>query len=371
MGNSSLASIIVPIYNTRGYLEACVNSLLGQTYKNLQIILVDDGSTDGCGQLCDAFAQKDPRVQVIHQKNNGVSSTRNAGLDAARGDYVYFMDSDDQVTETMVEESVAVMEAEDCDLCVWRMLLRDEGDPSKSRYSGCPETVFFQFSTVREKQKFLSRWILNNRLGWSACCQVFRRKIIEEHHLRFISGQKIYEDIDFFFRYAAHCRNIRNIPKPFYIYRQHTSSTMHTSDVQSCVVWKLRLARVWKDTLSDHAPFQPIYAFCGVILSSLLIKGFPRTAAEREERARILRCYLVEEEDREWLLEQARMAVGDRAEILRICGLPLGLRVWGFYKSLLSGNISDFYRAFWLQACCAALLDLERRLISAIKGEPH
>lgn len=365
VGRAPLASVIVPVYNTSGRLEPCVDSLLGQTYHNLQIILVDDGSTDGCGEICDAFARRDPRVQVIHQENSGVSSARNAGLDAARGDYIYFVDSDDRVTETVVEESAAVMEAEDCDLCGWRMLIEDEQDASESRHSGCPKKLSLRFSTAREKQKFLSRWVLNNRLGWSACCRVFRRDLIERHRLRFLEGQKIYEDVDFLFRYTAFCRTFRNIPKLFYIYRQHSSSTMHTSVLQEQVAWKLRLIRSWESTLGDQALFQPLAAFSGIFLSSVLAKGLPRTTAEKRERAGILDRFLMGE-DRDWLLEQAQAAVEDRAEILKICGLPLGLRVCGFYKSLLTGNVSDFYRAFRPQAYCAALLELERSLVSAV-----
>lgn len=131
MKNGSLVSIIVPVYNTRNYLKPCVDSIRAQTYTNLEVILVDDGSTDGCGKLCDAFALEDPRIQVTHQENSGVSSARNAGLDLARGAYIYFVDSDDRVAETMVEESVAVMEAENCDLCAWRIRIENEENASK------------------------------------------------------------------------------------------------------------------------------------------------------------------------------------------------------------------------------------------------
>lgn len=118
MESGSLVSIIVPVYNTENYLGSCIESLLSQTYTSLQIILVDDGSTDGCGEICDAYARKDPRIQVIHQANGGVSSARNAGLDAARGRYVCFVDSDDHVLGTMAEEMVSAAEASACDLCV-------------------------------------------------------------------------------------------------------------------------------------------------------------------------------------------------------------------------------------------------------------
>ena len=96
-------SIVVPVYNTEAYLPACVETLLRQTHTNLELIFVDDGSTDGSGAILDAYAKKDPRVRVIRQKNGGVSSARNAGIDAATGDYIGFVDSDDTVEPTYCE----------------------------------------------------------------------------------------------------------------------------------------------------------------------------------------------------------------------------------------------------------------------------
>ena len=94
-----LISVIVPVYNVEPYLTACVESVLRQTYSNLEVILLDDGSTDGSGRLCDGFAQKDARVRAVHQQNSGVSAARNAGLDMAKGDYLYFLDGDDWALE--------------------------------------------------------------------------------------------------------------------------------------------------------------------------------------------------------------------------------------------------------------------------------
>ena len=92
---SDKISIIVPIYNVKKYIQQCVESLINQTYKNLEIILIDDGSTDGCGELCDEFGKKDQRIHVIHKQNGGLSDARNKGIDVASGDYIGFGDSDD------------------------------------------------------------------------------------------------------------------------------------------------------------------------------------------------------------------------------------------------------------------------------------
>ena len=102
MSNKPLISVIVPIYNVEKYLEKCVHSIVKQSYENLEIILVDDGSTDACGALCDQLALQDHRIQVIHKPNGGLSDARNAGLDRMRGKYVTFIDSDDWVTEDYI-----------------------------------------------------------------------------------------------------------------------------------------------------------------------------------------------------------------------------------------------------------------------------
>ena len=99
----ALISVIVPVYNVEKYLKGCLNSIVEQTYKNLEIILVDDGSTDESGNICDMYAAKDKRIKVIHSQNGGVSSARNKGIDAAKGDYIGFVDSDDYITDDMYE----------------------------------------------------------------------------------------------------------------------------------------------------------------------------------------------------------------------------------------------------------------------------
>ncbi len=96
-------SVIVPIYNAEKYLNKCLESIIGQTYKNLEIILVDDGSSDNSPTICDAWAQIDSRIRVIHKKNGGVSSARNAGIDLAQGDYIGFVDADDWIEPNMYE----------------------------------------------------------------------------------------------------------------------------------------------------------------------------------------------------------------------------------------------------------------------------
>lgn len=113
-----LISIIIPIYKVEKYLKRCIDSVLVQTYSNLQIILVDDGSPDNCPKICDEYASRDTRIEVIHQKNSGVSNARNNGLKIAKGDYVLFIDSDDYIAPDMCEKMLILAEQEKADMVV-------------------------------------------------------------------------------------------------------------------------------------------------------------------------------------------------------------------------------------------------------------
>lgn len=120
-------SVVIPVYKVEQYLERCVQSVLDQTHTNLEIILVDDGSPDQCGAMCDEFAKKDRRIRVIHQENRGLSGARNAGTDVATGDYIAYLDSDDYVDKTMYEQLLRVLKQYDADIaeCGYRWVKPD------------------------------------------------------------------------------------------------------------------------------------------------------------------------------------------------------------------------------------------------------
>ena len=118
MQNKGFVSVIIPVYNVRPFLEEALDSVLNQTYKNLEIIIIDDGSTDGSGEICDEYAGRDNRIQVIHQDNGGLSAARNAGLDVMTGDLVAFLDPDDAYVDSFIETLVNAMAAEDVDLVI-------------------------------------------------------------------------------------------------------------------------------------------------------------------------------------------------------------------------------------------------------------
>ena len=127
VSNKACISVIVPVYKVEPYLDRCVQSVVNQTYPNLEIILVDDGSPDQCPVMCDTWAKKDPRIRVIHKKNGGLSDARNAGMAAASGEYISFVDSDDWIAPEMLERLVKALERDDSDIaaCAVEMVWED------------------------------------------------------------------------------------------------------------------------------------------------------------------------------------------------------------------------------------------------------
>ena len=190
-------SVIIPVYNSEKTLARCLNSLVTQNRKDVQIIVVNDGSTDSSEAIIRDFADRYPQILYIPQTNGGVSTARNAGLDAAQGTYVTFVDSDDYVTSDYFE---ALDSAEDCDLLVF----------AHSVLGGNVASQDSLFSILESKETFIDRLqlLLSSRQIMPPWNKRFQRSIIDAHHLRFLEGMQIGEDFNFCMAYAMHCRQI-------------------------------------------------------------------------------------------------------------------------------------------------------------------
>ena len=164
-----LASIIVPVYNVERYLSACLESLLAQTWDNIEIIVVDDGSTDGCGEICDLFAIQDSRIEVIHQDNHGLSAARNAGIKVAKGDILFFVDSDDKVEPYFCEKAILAMETYQADIVCFGTRVRNESGLFSKQWR-------FKGSSVISSQEAIRKIIRREMLQdiWS---MAFRREV--------------------------------------------------------------------------------------------------------------------------------------------------------------------------------------------------
>ena len=216
-----MISVIVPIYNVERYLPACIESILRQTYGDIELLLVDDGSPDGCALICDDYAAKDRRITVIHKKNAGVSSARNAGLDRAGGDFIGFVDPDDHIRPTMYEEMLSAMERTGADLAVCGYNYTDEdGNEDTERLYPEKET---ELLTHRE---LVSRFAdMPPTVRLSVCNKLFRRETVGE--LKFEEGLHSSEDVLFLNEYAKSVCRTAFVHKPLYMNTVRSGSATH------------------------------------------------------------------------------------------------------------------------------------------------
>ena len=183
-------SIIVPVYKVEKYLPRCIDSILAQTFGDFELILIDDGSPDGCGRICDEYARKDKRIVVIHQKNMGVSAARNAGLDIARGRYIGFVDSDDWIEPQMYEVMMDAIRENGADMAVCGVRYADE-DGKFTRADMLSEGVYSRDGLLEDV------FAMPNRLGGGCCNKVFDASKIAS--VRFKVGMTIAEDALYLF----------------------------------------------------------------------------------------------------------------------------------------------------------------------------
>ncbi|MGL4652161.1 glycosyltransferase family 2 protein [Cetobacterium sp.] len=207
-------SIIVPIYNVENYLEKCIDSILNQTFKDFELILVDDGSPDRCGEICDEYTKKDKRIVVIHKKNGGLSSARNAGLDIAKGEYIGFIDSDDWIEKEMYEVLYNSCIENKSDISVIGMYryecgeIKNKVEHLKKNYIG--EESYEEITLNK-----------SNNIGWSVCNKLWRAEKIKNK--RFKVG-RIYEDGLYLYEILTNIKTISTEAGCYYNYRADNSS---------------------------------------------------------------------------------------------------------------------------------------------------
>lgn len=222
----SKVSIIVPIYNSELYLRECVDSILDQSFQDFELILVDDGSPDGCGQIIDEYAASDNRVKAIHKENGGPSSARNAGLDAAVSQYIYFPDSDDVLHPELLEKTIPKMDA-GYDMVVFGFDITPfptEAEKKNLAYDVSEEQEII-LKSDEERLRFLEGPFRRRVIRWEVWNRLFRRDIIEKWNIRFGDDRHVYaEDMYFTYFYMAHTSKILLLPDKLYTYRRYEGS---------------------------------------------------------------------------------------------------------------------------------------------------
>lgn len=209
-----LVSVVVPIYNVELYLKKCVDSILSQTYKNIEVILVDDESPDLCGKMCDDYVAMDGRIRVVHKKNGGLSDARNAGMKIATGDLITFVDSDDYISEDFVEILLGVMLENNSDITVANMKRTSRRD-EKNMITDWKTSMF-------KSEDALIRMLYGTPFGTSACGKLFKRNLFDE--VEFPYG-KFSEDLFTIYKTILKSRSVTYVGFDgyFYYYRDEGS----------------------------------------------------------------------------------------------------------------------------------------------------
>lgn len=296
-----MLSVIVPVYNVGTFLSPCLDSLKNQEKsREVEFILVDDGSADGSGDICDKYAAEDPRFRVIHQANAGVAQARNAGLEAASGDWIAFVDGDDELEEGFLEK-LRDREYESADLVFFRWGNRF---PSGEKVPGGPEMTAgpLKPEAAEELQKIIlnadllkTSQIIPAGVAVSApWAKLYRRRFLEDHALRFTPGLKIGEDNVFNFRvYQAGPRCFaENLPA--YLYRRSDASTMsrYTADAADrydAFYEALEQTLPADSPLRAELPLRAVRNFLVICAQDFFHPGNPKPAKERKKEFKTLR----------------------------------------------------------------------------------
>lgn len=215
-----MISVVIPVYNAEKYLHRCIESILAQQFKDLELLLIDDGSSDDSGRICDEYATKDERVVVFHRKNSGASASRNFGIEHAKGHYVCFVDADDYVDADYISGMLAaVSNDDDADICLSGMKRDADGKISQML---CFERQVLQLSDLTSELFY--RTILHR----GPCCKLFRNEILNRQQIRFPEGISFGEDAVFYYQYLLCCKSIAYADNSSYYYVAHEGVSLST-----------------------------------------------------------------------------------------------------------------------------------------------
>lgn len=241
-------SVIVPVYKVEKYLSRCIDSILAQTFKDFELILIDDGSPDGSGKICDEYAESDSRIIVIHQENSGVSAARNAGLKIAQGEYITFIDSDDWVDSDYLSFLYQLAVDNNADIACCTLLGIDENEDNF-------EIIKLTDNFNEEKNISLSNG--NFEIGkWysfaAPFCKLIKKVIIDDNKLQFDKSLTIGEDLVFYLQLMHFAKHVIASAKPKYHYFQRNDSAMHSmsfdnmySDIRAWYIVCKMLSSKW------------------------------------------------------------------------------------------------------------------------------
>lgn len=321
-------SVIIPVYNVSAYLEQCVRSVQIQTYRDVEIILVDDGSTDTSGSLCDRLATEDERIRVVHKQNYGLSDARNVGLSYATGEYVAFLDGDDVWLEMDgLQQMVNLLLQKPTDVLLFRCVdIYTNSQKPRSEYSE-------EYVRTHSAQEVFCRLVRTQVFNMSACFQLIRRALLEDKQLYFEVGL-LSEDVEWSLRLWREIETIGVSNIPMYGY-QHRSDSITTSySIRNLRAYDHIFRMVYarynadKEKCSSALYWQTALGYLAQMYTSCLYAYFQIAQSDRKEAMSILCSHA-------YLLRYSISAKSNRVvKCRRLIGLHLTIYMFAIYGSL-------------------------------------
>lgn len=228
-------SVVVPVYNVEQYIHQCVDSLINQTLKDIEIILVDDGSPDGCGAICDAYAKQDARIKVVHKANGGLASARQAGLECVTGAYYIACDSDDWVELDMYETLYNRAVLEDADMVVCSYV---------ANYPDGREVVIPTYNFT-SRERYIND-VLTRRADQSSCIRLIRSDVFKRYSIDYQDGINLGEDALLLSKLLKHPLRLSFVDRALYHYRRDMSSGSYTNNISLSSIEQLKFVEQWK-----------------------------------------------------------------------------------------------------------------------------
>lgn len=233
MKNDVLVSVIIPVFNVRPFLHEALDSVINQTYQKIEIIIIDDGSTDGSSEICDEYAKKDDRIVVIHQGNEGLSEARNKGLDIMKGEVIAFLDSDDAYCSDCIESMMTIMNREKSDIVICKYSVHHTIGKMNPNRKG------ITYPSIREgkynREEALSA-LADNTINHSVWNKLYKRHLWAD--IRFPKGF-VYEDVDTTFRIINICTEVSVLDQVLYLYRKRSGSILDARTLKNNHDWVL------------------------------------------------------------------------------------------------------------------------------------
>lgn len=318
-------SIIIPVYNVEQYLQSCVQSVITQTYQDLQVILVNDGSTDSSGVLCDQLAQQDSRIQVVHKSNGGLSDARNAGFEVATGDYVAFLDSDDvYLLNDGLEQLMALAQAEQPDVLLFQAV------DVYPHHQTVRKAYDVEYMATHSGAEVFAQLVRTQSFNMSACFQLIRCELLEQHQIYFEKGL-LSEDVDWSLRLWCHVNKVHAINLPLYGYQHRDGSISTTYTIRNLQSYEhifAKFVQLYNERAVDDATesyWQTTMGYLAQMYTSCLYAYGQIAREDKSEAYAILKRYAT-------LLEHSISIKSERVILLkRYIGLHLTVWVFALY----------------------------------------